>query len=275
MSAYLIGDVQGCFDSLQALLKKIKFSSDKDRLFFLGDVVNRGQQSLATLRFIKDLKSNTSMLLGNHDFHLLACSLGSKKPNKKDTFMDIINANDADSLLDFLRNQPLAIKHKGVLMIHAGVPPNWDINMVVQQSKQVQKHLQGANISQFLDNMYDNKPNIWSKDLTELEQCRYTINALMRLRFCKTNGELEFNHKMNYTHPPKGFKAWFMHKNRLLKNTDIFFGHWSSLSDVNPPKGLLFSIDQTHIYPMDHGCIWHGRLSAIRLKDRKVFSVSC
>ncbi|NYT52201.1 MAG: symmetrical bis(5'-nucleosyl)-tetraphosphatase [Candidatus Vesicomyosocius endoextente] len=265
MSDYLIGDVQGCFDSLKTLLKKIKFSSDKDRLFFLGDVVNRGKQSLATLRFIKDLKSNALMVLGNHDFHLLACTLGRKNPNKKDTFTDIINANDANLLLDFLKNQPLAIKHKGVLMIHAGVPPSWDIDRTLQQSRQVQKHLKSVNVSQFLKNMYGNKPNIWSKNLTELEQCKYTINALMRLRFCKANDELEFNHKMNYTHPPKGFKAWFMHKNRLLKNTDIFFGHWSSLSGVN----------QTHIYSMDHGCIWNGHLSAIRLKDKKIFSVSC
>ncbi|CAC9433528.1 Bis(5'-nucleosyl)-tetraphosphatase, symmetrical (EC 3.6.1.41) [uncultured Gammaproteobacteria bacterium] len=265
MSSYLIGDVQGCFDSLQALLKKVKFSSDKDRLFFLGDVVNRGSKSLETLSFIKDLGDNAQMVLGNHDFHLLACALGGKKPNKKDTFTDVINANNADSLLDFLKNQPLAITHKGVLMVHAGIPPNWDVDRVIQQSKKVQKHLKKVNISQFLDDMYDNKPNIWSQDLSELAQCRYSINALMRLRFCKPNGALEFDCKMNYTHPPKGFKAWFMHKNRLLKNTDIFFGHWSSLSSVN----------QAHIYPMDHGCVWGRKLSAIRLKGRKIFSVSC
>jgi len=149
MSDYFIGDVQGCFDSLQSLLKKIKFSSDKDQLFFLGDVVNRGDKSLTTLRFIKDLDNNAKMILGNHDFHLLACALTSRKPNSKDTFTDILRANDRDELIGFLLKKPLAIKHKDALLVHAGVPPIWDQEIIFKQSALVQKYLQGDDVSSF------------------------------------------------------------------------------------------------------------------------------
>ncbi len=265
MSDYLIGDIQGCYSALQALLKKLHFSWDKDQLFFLGDVVNRGDKSLATLRFIKNNSDNASMLLGNHDFHLLACAFGHIKPSKKDTFIDIINAHDADQLLEFLAFQPLFIQHQDALMVHAGIPPNWDIDTLTTQAKQVQAHLQSDNLSDFLKKMYHDNPHTWHPDLTELDQCQYTINALMRMRFCKANGELEFAHKLNVDQAPQGFKAWFEHDNRLLKQADIFFGHWSTLSAVN----------QVHIYPMDHGCIWGGKLSAIRLEDKKIFSIAC
>ncbi len=265
MSDYLIGDVQGCFDSLQNLLKKIKFSADKDQLFFLGDVVNRGDKSLTTLRFIKNLDSNARMILGNHDFHLLACALTPIKQNPKDTFTDILNADDRDDLIEFLLQQPLAITHKDAILVHAGIPPNWDQDITLKQSSLVQKHLQGDRVGSFLLNMYDNKPNKYQDNLSELDACRYTINALMRMRFCKSDGELEFDHKVNYDQAPKGYKAWFLHPSRKLKNTDIFFGHWSDLANVK----------QAHIYPMDQGCIWGGSLSAIRLEDRKIFSVNC
>ena len=265
MADYLIGDIQGCYDALKSLLKKINFSLDKDQLFFLGDIVNRGNKSLETLRFIKDNSDNASMVLGNHDFHLLACVFGHIKPSKKDTFVDIINAKDTSQLLEFLAFQPLFIQHQGALMVHAGIPPNWDIDTLKTQAKQVQSHLKSDDLGGFLSKMYNNNPHTWSQDLTELEQCQYTINALMRMRFCKANGELEFDHKMNFNQAPNGFKAWFEHDNRLLKNSDIFFGHWSTLD----------SVDQAHIYPMDHGCIWGGALSAIRLSDKRVFSINC
>ncbi|MCS5589083.1 MAG: symmetrical bis(5'-nucleosyl)-tetraphosphatase [Candidatus Thioglobus sp.] len=265
MSDYLIGDVQGCFDSLQVLLKKIKFSTDKDQLFFLGDVVNRGDKSLATLRFIKDLGDNAKMVLGNHDFHLLACSLSSLKPNIKDTFTDILYAEDHHQLVDFLLQQPLVIKHKKALLVHAGIPPNWDENTVLKHSSIVEQHLQSDNVGAFIDSMYDNHPYTWSDGLNKMDACRYTINACMRMRVCKADGTLEFSHKMNYDTAPDDFKAWFLHDNRALKDIDIFFGHWSTLSNV----------EQTHIYPMDHGCAWGGKLSAIRLEDKQIFSVGC
>jgi len=265
MSDYLIGDVQGCYDSLQRLLKKINFSLDKDRLYFLGDVVNRGNKSLETLEFIKENTDNASMVLGNHDFHLLACTIGNINPNKKDTFSDITNAKNATKLLEFLTQQPLVIHEQNALMVHAGIPPNWDKNTVLTQAALVQANLQSENLAEFLTKMYHNQPDTWHANLGEIEQCRYTVNALMRMRFCKADGQLEFAHKLNFDQVPKGYKAWFMHEHRLLEQTDIFFGHWSTLTNVV----------QKRIFPMDHGCIWGGRLSAIRRSDQQVFSIDC
>ncbi|MCH9646532.1 MAG: symmetrical bis(5'-nucleosyl)-tetraphosphatase [Proteobacteria bacterium] len=265
MSDYLIGDVQGCYDALQRLLKSINFSLDKDRIFFLGDVVNRGKKSLEVLTFIKAHPDNISMVLGNHDFHLLACAFGQIKPKKKDTFNDIVHSKNATKLLEFLLQQPLIIDHNSALMVHAGIPPNWDKNTALKQSRLVQKHLKSENLGDFLTKMYHNQPDTWQADLSEMEQCRYTINALMRMRFCKANGQLEFAHKLNFNQAPNGYKAWFMHEKRLLKDTDIFFGHWSALNNVQ----------QKHIFPMDHGCVWGGRLSAIRQSDLQIFSVDC
>ena len=258
---YIIGDVQGCYDTLQKLLKKINFSEDRDRLFFLGDVVNRGNKSLETLRFIYSLRENANVVLGNHDFHLLVCSLTSQKPNFKDTFSDIINAPDKHTLLDYLLTRPLILERQGAILVHAGIPPQWNISDAVQNAELVQQQLQN-DPKQFLSKMYGNEPSCYSNKLGNEEKCRYTINALLRMRFCKKNGELEFNHKLNIDQAPKGFKAWFLHANRKLKEKDIFFGHWSTL------KG--FNVE--HVYPMDHGCVWGEKLSAFNLSDRKLIS---
>ena len=259
---YIIGDVQGCFNTLQQLLKNINFSEDRDRLFFLGDVVNRGNKSLETLRFIYSLKENANMVLGNHDFHLLVCALTSQKPNFKDTFLDIINAPDKNTLLDYLLTRPLILEHKGALLVHAGIPPQWNISDALQNAELVHQKLQVNNPAKFLSKMYDNEPSCYSDELNNEEKCRYTINALMRMRFCKSDGELEFNHKMNIDQAPVGFKAWFLHTNRKLKDKDIFFGHWSTL------KG--FNIE--HVYPMDNGCVWGERLTAYNLSTLEYIS---
>ncbi|WXT99390.1 MAG: Bis(5'-nucleosyl)-tetraphosphatase, symmetrical [Catillopecten margaritatus gill symbiont] len=265
MSSYFIGDIQGCFDALQLLLKKAKFSIDKDQLFFLGDVVNRGDKSLETLRFIKDLGDNAQMVLGNHDFHLLACALGDKTPSKKDTFTDILNAKDSTELIDFLLQQPLVIEHQNTLLVHAGTPPIWDKSTLLSQAAKVEKYLKSNQAGAFIISMYGDNPHTWSKNLSEMDACRYTINACMRLRFCQADGTLEFEGKMGVETAPAGFKAWFLHKNRVLDNTDIFFGHWSTLLNVTQP----------HIYPMDKGCAWGGALSMIRFEDREILSVNC
>ena len=191
---YIIGDVQGCYDTLQKLLKKINFNEERDRLFFLGDLVNRGKKSLETLRFIYAIRENANMVLGNHDFHLLVCSLTSQKPNFKDTFSDIINAPDKHTLLDYLLTRPLILEHQGAILVHAGIPPQWNISNTFQNAELVQQQLQN-NPKQFLSKMYGNKPSCYSNKLNNEEKCRYTINALLRMRFCKKNGELEFNHK--------------------------------------------------------------------------------
>jgi bis(5'-nucleosyl)-tetraphosphatase (symmetrical) len=260
---YAIGDVQGCFDTLQQLLKEINFNSERDRLFFLGDVVNRGNKSLETLRFIKSLKDNAQMVLGNHDFHLLACALTPHRPNRKDTFHDILNAPDKNTLLDYLLTRPLLIEQNNALLVHAGIPPQWSKTKALKQNTLVENRLQGDDVEQFLSVMYGDKPAKESNCLNEDEICRYAINAMMRMRFCKGDGELEFEHKLYIDHAPNGFKAWFEHKNRVLNNTDVLFGHWSTLNNI--------SVDR--IYPLDHGCVWGEKLSALNLETYQVTSV--
>jgi len=259
---YAIGDVQGCFDTLSALLNKIKFKIDKDRIFFLGDLVNRGNNSLDVLRFVYSNKDNMQMVLGNHDFHLLVCALTERHPNKKDTFQDILTASDKAQLLDYLLERPLAIKHQSSLFVHAGVPPQWSINTVLENSKFVENNLQSENASNFLSKMYGNRPHSWHENLTNEEKSRYTINALMRMRFCKENGELEFDHKLDTDKNPEGYKAWFLHPKRVMSKQKIFFGHWSTLKDL----------EIENIYPLDHGCVWGGMLSAYDLTNQQIIS---
>ena len=259
---YAIGDVQGCFKTLQALLKKIQFRLDSDRLFFLGDVVNRGNNSLEVLRLIHSNKDNMQMVIGNHDFHLLVCALTERNPNKKDTFQDILAASDKSSLLDYLLERPLAIKHDNALLVHAGAPPQWSISDVLENSQLVEKNLQSENAPIFLSKMYGDSPYIWDEDHSNEEKSRYAINALMRMRFCKENGELEFNHKLNTDKNPKGYRAWFLHSKREMRDHKIFFGHWSTLQNIKTEN----------IYPMDHGCIWGGELSAYNLTMNQVIS---
>ncbi len=259
---YAIGDVQGCFKSLTSLLKKINFNLDRDRLYFLGDVVNRGKNSLETLRFIQSHQENIDMVLGNHDFHLLVCALTDRKPNKNDTFLDILSAPDKNTLLDYLLTKGLAVKYKKSLFVHAGVPPQWDKSDVLLNADLVHKNLQSENASGFLAKMYGDYPNTWSNNLSNEEKSRYTINALMRMRFCKQDGELEFKHKLNHDQNPLGYKAWFYHPNRLMTNEEIFFGHWSSLNNVNT----------SNIYPLDHGCVWGDRLTAYNLTNHTYIS---
>ena len=259
---YVIGDVQGCFDSLKALLKKINFNKDKDRLYFLGDVVNRGNKSLETLRFIYSFKDNMEMVIGNHDFHLLVCALTDKKPNKKDTFLEIFSAHDKPSLLDYLLNRPLVIEYEDALLVHAGIPPQWNKADVIKNAELVHQKLRSDDPREFLSIMYGNEPSIWTNKLTIEENCRYTINALMRMRFCKDNGQLEFDHKLDVTQNPIGYKAWFLHKNRLLKETKIYFGHWSTLNNVSTKN----------IYALDHGCVWGEKLTAYNLTTKEYIS---
>ena len=255
---YAIGDVQGCFKSLKGLLKKINFSNDRDCLFFLGDVVNRGSQSLETLRFIYSHQDNIDMVLGNHDFHLLVCALTDRNPNKKDTFLDILNAPDKNILLDYLLTRKLAINYKEMFFVHAGVPPQWNKSDVLLNAEIVHQNLLSENVNNFLSKMYGDSPTTWSKGLSNEDNSRYTINALMRMRFCMEDGRLEFQHKLNYDQNPPGFKAWFLHQNRAMANEKIFFGHWSSLNEVT----------SKNVFPLDHGCVWGDRLTAYNLTDK-------
>jgi len=265
MAVYIVGDVQGCITSLKKLLTKINFCYDSDRLFFLGDVVNRGENNLEIMKFILSHQDNFDMVLGNHDIHLIACHFDSKKIKKSDNFDDILVSNLRDKIIEYLLNRPLAIELDGSILIHAGVPPIWSSEDVFYYSEYIKSRMQSSNSQNFINSIYSNKPNKFNDSLTMIEKSTYAINALTRMRFCTKHGEIEYETKGNFDHNPSGYKAWFLHTNEEFDNIDIFFGHWSTLKNFNQPKR----------YHLDTGCVWGNRLTAIRFEDKQIFSVDC
>jgi len=265
MSDYIVGDVQGCVTSLKNLLTKINFSYDSDRLFFLGDVVNRGENNLETMKFILSHRDNFEMVLGNHDIHLIACHFDYKKIRKSDNFDDILDSNLREKIIEYLLNKPLALKLDQSILVHAGVPPIWSREDVLYYSDCIRSNMQSLNSQKFIDSIYSNKPNKFQDSLTMIEKLTYAINALTRMRFCSKHGKIDYKAKGNFNLNPKGYKAWFLHENEKLKNIDIFFGHWSTLKNFNQPKR----------YHLDTGCVWGNSLSAIRFEDKQIFSVDC
>jgi len=265
MSDYIVGDVQGCVTSLKNLLTKINFSYDSDRLFFLGDVVNRGENNLETMKFILSHRDNFEMVLGNHDIHLIACHFDYKKIRKSDNFDDILYSNLREKIIEYLLNKPLALKLDQSILVHAGVPPIWSREDVLYYSDCIKSNMQSLNSQKFIDSIYSNKPNKFQDSLTMIEKLTYAINALTRMRFCSKHGKIDYKAKGNFNLNPKGYKAWFLHENEKLKNIDIFFGHWSTLKNFNQPKR----------YHLDTGCVWGNRLTAIRFEDKQIFSVDC
>jgi len=265
MSDYIVGDVQGCVTSLKNLLTKINFSYDSDRLFFLGDVVNRGENNLETMKFILSHRDNFEMVLGNHDIHLIACHFDYKKIRKSDNFDDILDSNLREKIIEYLLNKPLALKLDQSILVHAGVPPIWSREDVLYYSDCIKSNMQSLNSQKFIDSIYSNKPNKFQDSLTMIEKLTYAINALTRMRFCSKHGKIDYKAKGNFNLNPKGYKAWFLHENEKLKNIDIFFGHWSTLKNFNQPKR----------YHLDTGCVWGNRLTAIRFEDKQIFSVDC
>ena len=265
MAKYIVGDVQGCITSLKNLLTKINFSYDSDRLFFLGDVVNRGENNLETMKFILSHQDNFEMVLGNHDIHLIACHFDSKKIKQSDNFEDILNSGIRDKVIEYLLNRSLALQLDESILIHAGVPPIWSKEDVFYYSDFIKSNMQSSASEQFINSIYSNKPNKFSESLTMIEKSTYAINALTRMRFCSKNGEIEYKTKGNFNLNPSGYEAWFLHKNEKLANVDIFFGHWSTLKDFDQPKR----------YHLDTGCVWGNKLTAIRFEDKHIFSVNC
>jgi len=265
MADYIVGDVQGCISSLKKLLTKINFSFDSDRLFFLGDVVNRGENNLETMKFILSNQDNFDMVLGNHDIHLIACHFDSNKIKKSDNFDDILDSNLRDKIIEYLLSRSLALQLDGSILIHAGVPPIWSEEDVFYYSDFIKSNMQSSDSEQFIDSIYSNKPNRFNDSLTMIEKSTYAINALTRMRFCSKHGKIDYKAKGNSNHNPFGYKAWFLHKNEKLDNVDIFFGHWSTLKDFNQPKR----------YHLDTGCVWGNKLTAIRFDDKQIFSVGC
>ena len=260
MATYAIGDVQGCFDELRQLLEEMDFEKKKDRLWFVGDLVNRGPKSLDVLRFARDLGDRAIVVLGNHDLHLVSEHEGFDTARKGDTFDDVLNAPDRKELVDWLRSRPMMHAEGGHAMVHAGLLPRWSVAKGVLLGKEVHSALTGLHYREFLKNMYGSKPDEWSDALARWDRLRVIVNAMTRLRFCTREGKMDLGAKGKT--PPPGYVAWYA----LRKDKEaIVCGHWSALGLRLAPKLLA----------LDSGCVWGGKLTALRLEDRTVFQVPC
>ena len=253
---FAIGDVQGCGPSLQALVKKLP---PKSKMIFLGDLVNRGPDSLGSLRQLKSLQETgrAECILGNHDLHLLAIDAGLRKTKGLDTVDDILNAPDREDLIHWLRNRPMALSNGKVLMVHAGVLPQWDLQQTIERAQEVEKALRHSSYQEFLAQMYGNTPNKWNPSLKGYERLRVITNALTRMRFCTPSGQMEFESKEGLEQGPKGYIPWFTVPSRKTQGVLTYFGHWSTL-------GLL---RQHNVIGLDTGCVWGGKLTALEISD--------
>ena len=269
MALYLIGDVQGCDTALGRLLDEIAFSPSRDRLVLLGDLVNRGPESLAVLRRMAALGDAAACLLGNHDLHLLVVSQGVRRPHRTDTLGDILAAPDRDALLDWLRHRPMALHERGVLMVHAGVLPQWSAARTMQLAAEVETVLRGADWHVFMHQMYGNQPDEWHDGLQGTARLRVIVNALTRLRLCSAEGRMEFDTKDSGATAPAGYLPWFDVPGRQTADDVIAFGHWSTLGWLDRPD----------LISLDTGCVWGGCLSALRLgagaRGRELIQVRC
>ncbi len=259
MATYAIGDVQGCYDELQLLLERVGFDRTCDRLWLVGDLVNRGPKSLEVLRFVMGLGECATVVLGNHDLHLLTQFEGLERKRKDDTFTDVLGAPDAKELVAWVRTRPLVHVEGNWAMVHAGLLPTWSIRQAEALGKEVQAALTGADYQDFLKNLYGSTPERWEDSLAGWDRLRVIVNAMTRMRFCTADGTMEF-HATGKT-PPAGFSVW--HETRRADEAQIVFGHWSQAGlQLNP-----------RVAGLDTGCVWGGPLTALRLEDRWLVQV--
>ncbi|MDB5775655.1 MAG: symmetrical bis(5-nucleosyl)-tetraphosphatase [Herbaspirillum sp.] len=266
MPTYAIGDLQGCNQQLNALLEKVHSAAPDAKLIFLGDLVNRGPESLSTLRAVRAMGDKAQCVLGNHDLHLLAVAHGIEKKGKSDTLDDILNAPDRDELLDWLRRRPLALFEQGYLMMHAGVVPQWTAEQTISLAHEVETVLSGPEWIDFLRQMYGNQPAKWDDRLQGADRLRCIVNALTRIRFCEPDGAMEFSIKESAATANAGdYLPWFDLPNRKSADVTVLFGHWSTL-------GLML---KPNVIGLDTGCLWGGKLTALCLEDRSMIQVDC
>lgn len=276
MPTYVVGDLQGCAQSFDALLETVAFDPRNDRVWLVGDLVNRGPDSLATLRRVIALGSAATVVLGNHDLHLLAVSAGVRKAGRSDTLDAVLAAPDATTLLDWLRRRPMAhrsrVGMRDVLMVHAGVLPGWSADDTMRHAGELEVALRADDWKSTLATLFGNRPDRWDEALRGADRLRAIVNALTRLRYCTADGRIDFDAKdapaaigSNFPVPPEGYRAWFDIETRRSRDTLVVFGHWSTL-------GLMVRDD---VVALDTGCVWGGALTAMRLEDRAVFEVPC
>lgn len=263
-----IGDIQGCHSAFQALLEKLSPPADTP-LWIAGDVVNRGPDSLAALRALVDLGPRVTAVLGNHDLHLLAVSAGLRTERPGDTIGEILDAPDAEALLDWVRHRPFVHAENGMLLVHAGVLPQWDATLVLELADELQRALHAPDWRDTLQKLYGNEPNQWSPDLKKRDRMRVAFNAFTRLRFCMPDGTMEFKANGGPDSAPPGYLPWFDVPGRRTEDVTVVFGHWAAL-------GLML---RDNVVALDSGCVWGNQLSAVRLTadpaQRTVTQVQC
>jgi bis(5'-nucleosyl)-tetraphosphatase (symmetrical) len=260
MATYAIGDVQGCYDELEELLGRITFSRH-DRLWFVGDLVNRGPKSLEVLRFVRSLGPRAVTVLGNHDLHLVAQHEGFERPRADDTFADVMAAPDRRELVDWLRARPMMHVEGEFAMVHAGLLPQWSRSRALQLAREVERALVAPDYRDFFAHMYGSQPDRWRDELAGWDRLRVIVNAMTRMRFCTPDGRMEFRAKGREA--PEGYRRWY--ETRPSEGGLLVCGHWSALGlQVTPNVALL-----------DSGCVWGGALTALRLEDRQVTEVAC
>jgi len=263
MSHYVVGDIQGCYAEFAQLLELIGFDRERDRLWLVGDLVNRGPDSLSVLRTVRSLGRAATTVLGNHDLHLLIVAAGHRTAHLRDTLAPILAAPDRDELLAWLRQQPLVVLEGELLMVHAGLLPSWTPAQAVALSREVEAALASPAHDEFLRDLYGDEPSRWDDTLAGYDRLRVIVNACTRLRFCSADDAMQLKEKRGPEHAPAGFAPWFAHPERKAAGVTIVCGHWSALDLMFAPNLIM----------LDSGCLWGGTLTAVRLDDRRVFQV--
>ncbi len=264
MARYAVGDIQGCLDPLRRLLDEVHFDPSRDRLFGVGDLVNRGPESLATLRWLRALGPAFNSVLGNHDLHLLAVAAGARPPHRKDTLQPILEAPDRGELLDWLRHRPLLLNTEGTVIVHAGIPPQWSLEEAGSHAAEVEQVLR-SRPAELLTELYGDEPQ-WHPTLSGPPRWRAIINAFTRMRFCTPEGALDLRTKTGPTPAPAGMLPWYAHASRATRSVPIAFGHWAALegADCGP-----------NLFPLDTGCVWGRRLRLLDLDTGAYHHCDC
>ncbi|TCO73737.1 symmetrical bis(5'-nucleosyl)-tetraphosphatase [Chromatocurvus halotolerans] len=272
MSTWAVGDLQGCLQPLQCLLERVNFNTDRDMLWSVGDIVNRGPSCLDTLRWFHERRDNIRMVLGNHDLHLLAAAAGHKTLSRSDTLAPILAAPDRDTLLDWLRQRPLLWQEHGVTMVHAGIPPQWSVAESAARAREVEAVLRGDCYEDFFAAMYGNSPDIWNDALTGNDRLRVITNYFTRMRYCTAEGRLDLVSKGPLHDPGEpaasdpGLRAWFQHPQRRAAKDRIVFGHWASIQgQTGDPNAIA----------LDTGCVWGGHMTLYCLETGERESCRC
>ncbi|NER59792.1 symmetrical bis(5'-nucleosyl)-tetraphosphatase [Pseudomonas sp. MAFF212428] len=269
MAVYAVGDLQGCLQPLKCLLERVRFNPSVDRLWLVGDLVNRGPESLETLRFLYAMRDSLVCVLGNHDLHLLAAWHNIERLKKSDTLREILDAPDADVLLDWLRRQKLLHydEQRSVALVHAGIPPQWTLGKALELAGEVEQVLRDDNrLKPYLDGMYGNEPNKWNKNLTGVERLRVITNYFTRMRFCTAEGKLDLKGKEGADTALPGYKPWFAHKDRRSRHVKIIFGHWAALQGECKEPG---------VYALDTGCVWGGAMTLLNVDSGQYHRCDC